>query len=135
MYESSEEEGENWSLRTLSKELFGNTGCDIYDFLIENYTYFLDNVTCCEDLVEGLKQLSPFADDALLIAQGMSKQKFNKFKHTLIKERRGEESNASKNFRIITMPKRFLPATLLADKFQVPLGTALIQLLETEKSD
>ncbi len=131
MYKSPEEAVENWTLgtRTLSKELFGDAGCDINDFQIDNYTYFLDNVASCEDLVRGLRQLSPLADDALLIAGGMSEREFRRFKRALAKERRGEYSNAPKKFRVIIMPERFTPAILLADKFQVPLGTALIKLM------
>ena len=134
MYESSEREEEFLSLRTLPKELFGDAGCDINDFQIDNYTYFLDNVKSCEDLIRGLRQLSPLADDALLVAEDMSEREFHKFKHVLAKERRGEYSNAPKKFRVIMMPSLFTPAILLADKFQVPLGTALIKLIERESA-
>lgn len=127
-FEERQEMGENcW---TLSEELFGDVGCDINDFQIDNYTYFLDNVKSCENLIRGLRQLSPLADDALLIAESMSEREFHKFKRVLVKERCGEYSNAPKKFRVIIIPKRFTPAIPLVDKCQVPLGAVLIKLIE-----
>ena len=132
MCESSEYEKDFLSLRHLPEELFGDAGCDIHDFEIDNYVYFLDNVKSCEDLIRGLRQLSPLVDDALLIAESMNKQEFLRFKCVLAKERREEYSNVPKKFRTIMMPKQFVSAMLLVDKdkYEVCLGVVLLRLID-----
>ncbi|MFH1582182.1 MAG: hypothetical protein ABIA08_00230 [bacterium] len=127
----SERENEAWFL---SEKLFGDTGADIYDFEANNYVYFLDNVSSHDELVEGLRQLSPLIDDVLSIAEGINEQEFRRFKRLLVKERRGEYSNMPKKFRTLIMPAQFIPATLLANRFEVPLGTALVRLIELEEN-
>lgn len=120
----------------LSTNLFGDTGCDIYDFEIYNYTYFLDNVRSIEDLLEGLKQLSPFVDDALAVAERMSYQDFVDFKLALAYEHRLAKENGNskmpKKYMPLVVPKWFIPALHIAEKFEAPLGIALIRLVECE---
>jgi hypothetical protein len=113
-----------------SSNLFGDTGSDIRDFEIYNWLYFLDNVNSLEDLLEGLYQLSPLADDALEVAEQMSKQDFRKFKKALAKEREGENRTEPRKYQPLLIPKRFTLGALVAEKFEVSLGMAVIQLME-----
>jgi len=119
-----------WSL---SGNLFGDVGVDIWDFEIDNYIYFLDNIRSLEDLLRGLHELSPFADDALEVAKGMNAQNFYEFKLTLAYERRQEDSKMPEKYYALVLPKWFSPyALLLAEKAIVPLGATLIRLLDSE---
>ncbi len=122
-----DEDSPPWNL---SSDLFGNVGVDINDFETHNYTYFLDNVKSLEDLLEGLNQLSPFADDALKVAESMNQQDFCEFKLTLAYERRMEDSKMPKRYITLALPKWFLYSIPLADKAIVPLGATLIRLIE-----
>lgn len=128
---------EGW---TLSGQLFGNTRyCDIHDFEEEDYIYFLDHVRSRDDLLTGLCELSPFADDALDIAERMNDQDFYRFKLALACERgraRREEgageSVLPKKYGKVVLPTSFLKAHFLAEKFAVSLGVALIRMFELE---
>ncbi len=117
----------------LSSELFGDVGGDIHDFESYNYVYFLDNVKSLNDLIEGLRQLSPLADDALKVAESMSDKNFHKFKKSLPEERCGERSVMPKKYDALLVPKRFITVLPIAEKFLVSLGTALIRMIEFEE--
>jgi len=106
---------------------------DIHNFdEMSQYVYFLDTAGSQEELIEGLTELSPFADDALAVAQGMTNLDFAIFKLALLFERRGEGNKMPKQFASILLPDRFVPAILLAEKARTPLGTALVRILEVE---
>ena len=145
-FEEREEEGFGcWSV---SRDLFGDDpGSDIHDFQSDSYKYFLDNVKSLTDLVEGLRQLSPFADDALAVAEKMNEKDFTKFKQALSGERRAlsdshEEQlplflklepltlapKMPRKYFALLIPKQFIIAELAAEKFNVCLGVALIQI-------
>ncbi len=115
-----------------SRELFGNRGCDINDFELFNYTYFLDNVKSLEDLLKGLEELSPFADDALEVAELMTERDFCDFKLALVHERKREESYMPERFFCLLIPDRIFAAQPIAEMFKVPLGAALIRIVEIE---
>jgi len=118
----------------LSKDLFGNNMIDVYDFEPANYNYFLDRVTSLADLIKGLQELSPLADDALSAAEKMNERDFQLFKASLTKERTHEIGSAfPKRFYPLIMPKKFISATIIAEKYEVCLGVALIQLAKIEQ--
>ncbi len=117
----------------LSRELFGDIGADFHDFEIENYIYFLDNVSSLEDLGRGLKELSPFADDALSVAEKMTEKDFKLFKLKLKSERTQQyESSVPNKFINLLIPSRFLQASFIAKSFNVCLGVMLIRIAQTE---
>lgn len=121
------EEGKGWGL---SPDLFGEVGpgqIDIYAFRADHWVFFLNNVNSLENLLEGLRQLSPLVDDALEVAEQMGDRDFRKFKKALVKERRGEKAMPGK-YDALLIPEGFLLGALVADKFEVPLGAALIRL-------
>jgi len=118
----------------LSDRLFGYVGADMYDFEISNYVYFLDNVKSIQDLLAGLDELSPFADDALAIAEKMNEKTFLLFKLDLTCERHGESNNTSHRFASIFIPSQFIQAQLIAQEFKVPLGSSLIRIFELDLS-
>lgn len=99
---------------------------------MSQYISFVDNVSSLEDLREGLGELSPFADDALAVAQSMTESDFCNFKLALPFERRGDGSKTPRYSGAILLPERFVPAVLLAEQAGAPLGATLIRLLETE---
>jgi len=125
-----------WSL---SYDLFGDFGIDIYDFNMNDYNFFLDNVSSLEDLLKGLEQLSPLADDALEIAKQMANPDFYKFKKALQYERqhykRQEKvSKMPSRYYALLIPNWFVYALPIADKCKIPLGGALIRCIESDYS-
>jgi len=130
----------------LSPRLFGNDlgTRDIYDFEFGSYIYFLDHTKSVNDLIEGLRELSPFADDALAVAECMSEQDFINFKLALVRERKiakgeaeGLESCMPRRFDPVVLPKRILDIQLrgITKKAEVALGVALVRSLELKESD
>jgi hypothetical protein len=122
-------------------DLFGDdpvegSADEMYCFTMGHYVHFLDNVGSLHDLIEGLFQLSPFVDDAFLVAQSMSESDFVEFKLSLISERKaakGEgESKMPQKYFCLLLPGRFPSAILLAEKACVSMGPALIRIMETE---
>jgi len=121
----------NYSSWNLSRDLFGDVGADINDFEAYNYIYFLDNVKSIEDLLEGLCQLSPLADDALEVAEHMDQQDFYEFKLALAYERR-QDSKLPNKYSALVIPNWFIYAIPVTDKCKIPLGAALIRVIESE---
>ena len=99
---------------------------------MSQYVHFIDNIRSRNELIRGFKALSPFADDALAVAKGMTEQDFWSFKLALPSERRGEGGKMPECFGTLLLPDRFLGAISLAEKAATPLGTALVRILETE---
>lgn len=117
----------------LPSKLFGDVGADIHDFRTDNYTYFLDHVCSLEDLQEGLRCLSPLADDALRVAESMKLQDFYRFKRSLVYERQEDRrSSMLRKYYALVLPLRFVHAIMVAERTYVPVGTALIRLAELE---
>ena len=119
-----------------SQRLFGPPAmCDINDFEEAHYVYFLDNVSSWEDLIAGLEILSPLADDALSVAEEMGYPGFEEFK-MIVRDRSKMESNPeiAEKFRKILIPSKFLAATIMAEKYEVCLGVALVRLMELTES-
>lgn len=120
----------------LSEHLFGKGMIDINDFEPDNYNYFLNNVSSRDGLITGLRQLSPLADDALSVAENMSERDFQRFKSALKAERGCEFGSAfPRKFRSLILPKNFVSTTILAEKYEAPLGVTLIQLSETNQRE
>jgi len=118
---------------TLSPNLFGDAECDIHGFDIKNYKYLLNHVTSRDELVQGLRELSPLADDALAIAEEMTKRDFRVFKRALVRERDEEiESGMPQKYQALLMPQQFIFATTLAEKYDATLGAVLIRSMEDE---
>ena len=132
--ERLKEDAEEWQL---SRRLFGkDAGYDINDLEEASYVYFLDHVQSHDDLIAGLRELSPLADDALEVAERMSNRDFSKFKLALARERechgQGEESAFPAKYRILVLPRRFIQGSVLAEQFAAPLGAVLVRMLELE---
>lgn len=118
------------------KRLFGPPSMvDINDFEETHYNYFLDHVSSWEDLIAGLEALSPLADDALTVAKKMGYPGFKEFR-AIIRDRNKMESEPeiADKFRVILLPSKFLTATIIAEKYQVCLGAALVRLMELTES-
>lgn len=112
---------------------------DIMTFEPEDYTYFLDRVaTSRKRLIEGLSELSPFADDALTVAEQMSDLDFSRFRQALAKERqRAGDPRISGIFpakwQCILLPAAFIQAAPARIQYGAPLGCVLIKLAEIER--
>ena len=109
----------------------------LVEFEMVDYIWFLDHVSSPADLIEGLEELSPFADDALDIAISMTELDFITFKLVLAIERRvaesGEgESKMSKLYHNLLLPNRFIEALSLAEKARTSMGLALYRMIEVE---
>lgn len=123
-------EGRSWKP---SPELFGEYVCDMYDFDTHNYIHLIDNSRTRIDLVKGLRELSPLADDALEVAELMDDKNFYEFKIALAYERTQVlDSKMPDRYLPLVLPKRFVTALPLTEKFAVALGVALIKIKEQE---
>jgi hypothetical protein len=105
------------------------------DFEMDHYVYFLDHVTTREELVKGLEELSPFADDALLIADWMNDQEFLEFSEILPLYRESvrsgrEDVSMPEKYDALLLPELLLHALRVAPEASVSLGVALIRLWE-----
>ncbi len=122
----------------LSEALFGDAGGNFYDFEAFNYTYFIDHVRTQEELIHGLGELSPMADDALDLSMGLTEQEFRDFKIALAHERRvaheDGDSTFPRQYDELLLPQRFIEALIIVEKFEMPLGAALIRLLQHEET-
>lgn len=107
-------------------------GIDNLDDECGSYKDFLDNVQNKEDLVLGLTELRPFADDALKVAIQMTDFDFINFKLALVCERQGKDSKMSTAYRTIVLPARILQAMIIADKARAPVGSVLVRILKRE---
>ena len=119
----------------LSRDLFGHVGA--HEFEVSDYNRFLNNVSSQKDLVRGLKELSPFVDDALAVASSMNEQDFIDFKLALVHERkvaRGETGGSVMPHRYdpLLVPDRFITAQMMSTKFETSLEVALGRIMETE---
>lgn len=122
---------EDWWI--LPKGLFGeDVEVDMDDFELCNYKFFLDNVKSVSQLLEGLQHLSPLADDALAVVEKMKRRDFIEFKKALQYERKMKDSKLPEEYTPLVIPQKFIRASLLSEKFEVPLGTALIRMMELE---
>lgn len=111
---------------------------EIWDFEAHHYVNFLNSTRSIDDLVTGLTQLSPLADDALDLAEKMSDSDFEQFKAELSAERSqaknlSETTNTQLRFGALMLPSQFLPAQLLAPQFEATLGTALIRIMPLDR--
>jgi len=130
--QAGEDRGTLW---ILSERLFGGM-TEINDFEASHYNYFLDHVSSLNELITGLQELSPLADNALSIAENMNEREFQRFKSALKKERNREFTSAlPKKFGPLLLPNNFISATMLAEKYEVALGVALIQLAEIKQQE
>ena len=140
----------------LSKRLFqcNEPGNELIDFELSDYTRFLDKVSSLRDLVEGLYELSPFADDALDMAESMNDLDFSVFKLALVNERKiasflkdcdfkqmvlvnvtGEEIPASRmppEFGVLLLPSRFIRGQMLAQQVETSLVLAMERIMGFE---
>jgi hypothetical protein len=128
----SQQEISSWFL---SPDLFGYRGSDIYNFEIYNYLHFLDNAASLSELIRGLEELDPLADDSLAVARAMDEKDFDRFKVELEKERELTDIGASsfpEQWGEILIPSRFIMGLYIASECQVPLGAALIRVIQIE---
>lgn len=115
---------------TLSRDLFGDTGAEIHDFEMHNYVYFLDHVQSLKDLIEGLCQLSPLADDALHIAKRMNNSDFK----TILAHERVGKYRIPRIYLPLILPKWFMRALPIAEELKVPLGAVMIRMIGFEEN-
>ena len=123
--------------RAFGEDSEGSIASQVWDFQMEHYVYFLDNVSSSDALIRGLNDLDPFVDDALKVAQLMTEVGFASFKLALIHERKvarneAAESIMPKEFSPVVLPLKFLWAMQLAHTAKVAMGTALIRTMEEE---
>ena len=111
---------------------------DIHAFEICNYNNLLDNAKSLQDIIDGLRELSPLADDALEVVESMNDNDFYNFKLALAYERRSaeldDESKMPRRYNPLLIPERFLSAGYLTKEFDVTLGVALIRIMEEEEN-
>jgi len=112
----------------LAPGLFREAGADMHDFEIWHYEYFLDRTESLAGLLYGLRELAPFADDALAVAETMDEEEFQVFKKALT-----EKQPIIAYYEPIIMPRRFVMGDFIAKKFQVSLGVALLALAEFQE--
>ncbi|MEK7621698.1 MAG: hypothetical protein AAB415_00810 [Patescibacteria group bacterium] len=101
----------------------------------EDYAHFLSKVQTLEDLRQGLKELSPFADDALAVAETMDDADFVEFKLTLAHEKRMlvdhvGESRLPRRYLSLVLPTCLLKAGPVAQEFNVSIGVAMLRLVQ-----
>jgi len=120
---------EKWDL---SPDLFGDVGADINDFEAYNYAYLLDHAKSLDDLIQGLSELSPLADEALEVAEQMNNKDFAEFKRALERERLQKDSSMPSRYMPLLVPKRFVSAGIVAEMCVMPLGAAIIRIMEEE---
>jgi hypothetical protein len=119
----------------LSRDLFGDVpDCD---FELAHYVGFLDRVGSRNDLVRGLKELDPFVDDALTVAEAMTEEDFRGFKTALVLERNRNQDPDSQSiipahYHALLIPERFIPAKMIADRFATTLEVALLRIVQNE---
>lgn len=119
----------------LSQTVCPPYGYDIYGFRESDYVSFLDTVRTLSDLCSGLRELSPFADDALAVAETMNEMEFIEFKLCLAHERRiarvgyGESKLLPRHSSLV-VPRFFLQASPIAERFNVPIGATMVRLIE-----
>ena len=119
----------------LSKDLFGNVpDCD---FEPSHYVGFLDRVVSLSDLIRGLKELDPFVDDALVVAESMTEDDFRVFKTTLTHERNLKHNPDGRSimparYYALLMPERFIPAKMIAIWADTTLEVALMRIMQDE---
>lgn len=120
--------------------LFGSDlGTEVYDFEEFQYIHFLNHVSSREDLLRGFQELSPFADDALEVAERMTEEDFYEFKLALARERglsarKEDVSNFPAKYATLLIPRHFIKGTFASKKFEVSLGCALVRMFELEKA-
>ena len=87
-----------------------------------------------DELLEVLNCYKEVADDAIKVAETMTKKDFKQFKIDIKKAKtdQGEEWNNKFNerFGIIAMPKKLMISTLIADRSVAPWGCAFIRCQE-----
>jgi hypothetical protein len=101
----------------------------------EDYAVFLEKVRTLEDLRQGLQELSPFANDALAIAETMDEEEFIEFKIALAYERGimmagVGESKLTNRYLSLVLPTCLLKAAPLAREANVSIGVAMLRLVE-----
>lgn len=119
----------------LSPELFGDVGCNINDFMTFNYVHLLDHAWSVEDLIAGLQELSPIADDALDVAIAMTAVDFAVFKLARARDKASGNQGPTavpQQFFPLLIPARFIKGVAIAEKFNAPLGAVLIREMERE---
>lgn len=117
----------------ISEDLFGewdDRGVPIEDFQMENYRYFLEHLESLADLRRGLRMLYPFTDDALCVAESMTERRFQAFKRFIPESK--EKKRISKDFFTLILPESFMDGLSVVERFLVPLGVALIRIIEIE---
>lgn len=81
-------------------------------------------------LLTVLRRYGSTADDALHRASGMDEPAFERWREGLAKERAREYAGDewATEFGAILLPAKMVQASIVADEFKVPWGTAWIQL-------
>lgn len=77
----------------------------------------------------------PFVRDAQAVVEQMGERDFQQFRVGLMDERRGVFAGETwaRQFGAVIMPETLIHATLMAQQFGVPLGTALLRMQQEGK--
>lgn len=141
----------------LSHDLFG--AVPDHDFELHHYVDFLNKVSSRENLLRGLRELNPFVDDALVVAEAMTDEDFWEFKKVLKHERERQQnirlydpnqleleigteqqemlceesaSNIAGRFGPILVPAKFIRANMIANEAGTSFEVALGRIYEFE---
>lgn len=104
----------------------------VSDDFEETYDRMLDAAKSRSALLDSLREWTTYAPDALEAAKAMPAADFDEWRKGLASERTGTFAGEdwARRFGAITMPERMLRASMVAQQFQVPWGTAWIRLRE-----
>lgn len=98
---------------------------------VEGYVKAIRKATTARELVEAIKPYRPAAEDALKDAEALSEKGFRDFKRDLRRAKTETDEKFLKEFDRrfgnIAMPKKLMYASLAAEQFHAPWGTAFIR--------
>lgn len=101
----------------------------------KEWSNFLNQQTDLESFKENLEEWQGLVDDVENTIEKWTPQDFDDFKKSLKLERKGifmGEKNALR-FCVVMMPELMFKATVLAQQFVAPWGTAVIRLVEHDE--
>lgn len=108
-----------------------------YLYEATDYNRMINEADTLEKLISGLEKISPFADDALIVAKTLDDKTFKDYRHWLKEERKGNFQGEEKTIKYgaILIPVIFIDCHFLQETFKVPLGTACNRILEIKQID
>lgn len=104
-------------------------------YVSEHPTEYAEELRKCDTLAalrEFVAKWRPVADDAYRVVEGMDEKSFKKFQRGLAIETKGKYAGDEwcLKYGDIPMPEMLLLASLVAEQFKAPWGTAFIRLMD-----